>query len=296
MPSPITVGPLIDAIADRFRVAGLVYGHGTDNADDEAAWLVFSVAGLSFDDDASVYRRELDAASLARINALADARIEQRKPLAYLLHEAWFMGLEFYVDERVLVPRSPLAELLADQLQPWLEPDAVGRILDIGTGSGCIAIAAALVFPAAAVDAVDISADALDVARINVERHAVGDRVRLLQSDLFAALDEERYQLILANPPYVDAEDMAARSEEFRHEPALGLESGRDGLDATRKILAQASRFLDENGILVCEVGNSRPALEDAFPKTPFTWLEFAHGGDGVFLLTKSELEALHVG
>ncbi|MEM8683878.1 MAG: 50S ribosomal protein L3 N(5)-glutamine methyltransferase [Pseudomonadota bacterium] len=288
-----TAGELIDEVAEHFRTAKLTYGHGTDNPDDEAAWLVFSVLGLSFSDGPDAYDRAASSGELARVRELAKRRADERRPLAYLLNEAWFCGLEFFVDERVLVPRSPIAELVVERFEPWVDAERVDRIMDLGTGSGCIAIACALAFRDAKVDAVDVSADALDVAASNVEKHAVGDRVSLLRSDFFAEIPPNRYQLIVSNPPYVDRDDMADRSEEYRHEPELGLASGDDGLDATRVILKQASRFLDDGGILVCEVGNSRPALEDAFPRVPFTWLEFEHGGEGVFLLTKTDLERL---
>ena len=292
-----TVGDLIADVADKFAAGGLAYGHGTDNPEDEAAWLVFSVAGLAWDADATVYERRVNAADRARIDKLAARRIHERRPLAYLLNQAWFAGLEFHVDERVLVPRSPIAELIHERFEPWLDSSSVRQVLDIGTGSGCIAIAAAHVFDDARVDAVDISRDALDVAAINVEAHGLATRVRLIESDLFTALSgsefDGRYDLIIANPPYVDADDMLARDEEFRHEPSLGLASGKDGLDATRRILHEASRFLSDDGILVCEVGNSQPALESAYPDVPFTWLEFEHGGDGVFLLNRHNLEAL---
>ena len=288
-----TVGDLIADVADKFAAGGLTYGHGTDNAEDEAAWLVFSVAGLSWGSGADVYSETVSDSDIQRINALAARRVHERRPLAYLLNEAWFAGLRFYVDERVLVPRSPIAELIHERFEPWVDPDSVHRILDLGTGSGCIAIAAAMAFEDAAVDAVDISADALAVAAINIEAHALGSRVTPIESDLFDGLGDRRYDLIIANPPYVDAEDMTSRAEEFRHEPSLGLASGKDGLDATRRILQQASRFLNDDGILVCEVGNSQPALEAAYPDVPFIWLTFEHGGAGVFLLNKHNLEEL---
>ena len=292
-PKTIMAGELIDEVAEQFRAARLSYGHGTDNPDDEAAWLVFSVLGLSFSDGPDAYDRAASPAELERVRELAGRRADERRPLAYLLNEAWFCGLEFYVDERVLVPRSPIAELIVERFEPWLDAERVERIVDLGTGSGCIAIACALAFPDARVDAVDVSEDALKVAAINTGKHAVDDRVSLIRSDFFADVPPAQYQLIVTNPPYVDRDDMADRSDEYRHEPELGLASGDDGLDATRVILKQASRFLDDDGILVCEVGNSRPALEDAFPRTPFTWLEFEHGGEGVFLLNKTDLENL---
>ena len=287
------VEDLIREIAGRFERAGLSYGHGTDNARDEAAWLVFASAGLSHEVAESVYGDELAGDQVEAIRALAAQRIEQRLPLAYLLNEAWFCGLPFYVDERVLVPRSPIAELIEAGFEPWIAGHEVRRAVDLGTGSGCIAIATALAFPDAQVDAVDVSDDALAVARINVERHGVADRVRVLRSDFFDDLGPEKYDLVISNPPYVDKVDMDARTPEFRHEPELGLAAGNDGLDAVHKILRDASRFMTNNGILVCEVGNSQAALEAAYPEVPFIWLEFERGGAGVFLLTREELEAI---
>ncbi len=284
------VDELIADIARRFDAAGLCFGHGTDNPADEAAWLVFSSLGLDHADAPRAYARQVSSAELATVTGLARRRVDERIPLAYILNEGWFAGLPFFVDERVLVPRSPIAELIAERFAPWA-PSSVSRALDIGTGCGCIAIALAMAFPEARVDAVDISQDALDVAAINIARYELDRRIALLRSDLFASVPRTRYEIIVSNPPYVDQDDMASMPAEFRHEPELGLASGPDGLDAVARILANASRFLADDGILVCEVGNSQPALESRFPDVPFVWLEFEHGGQGVFLLEKVGLE-----
>ncbi len=289
----LSVEQAIRELAERFDAAGLSYGHGTDNALDEAAWLVFATLELSHGDAPEVYAHAVSGEQFDELSRLAKRRIDERVPLAYLLNQGWFAGLEFYVDERVLVPRSPLAELIASQFSPWIAPSEVHRVVDIGTGSGCIAIAIAKAFPNATVDAVDISEDALAVTAINIERHEVADRVQPVRSDLFDELGSRRYDLIVSNPPYVDEQDMQEMPDEFRHEPELGLASGSDGLDAVSRILKDASRFLTDNGILVCEVGNSQAALEDAFPNVGFIWLEFEQGGAGVFLLTRQDLAAL---
>lgn len=287
-----TVGEYIRLTAERLEAAGVVFGHGTDNALDEAAWLVFAGLQLDHGDPEPAYRKLLTPEEIAKLQRLTDLRTARRIPLAYLVNEAWFAGLSFFVDERVLIPRSPIAELIINGFRPWLRD--VQRGLDLGTGSGCIAIALARAFPAADVDAVDISEDALAVAAVNVERHGVQDRVRLIRSNYFEKLASRPggagYDLIVGNPPYVDAKEMAALPPEFVHEPALGLAAGEDGLDSVLTILHDACAFLSDDGILVVEVGMSEQALQARFPDIPFLWLEFDSGGSGVFLLTRQEL------
>ena len=289
----MNVEQLIRTIAERFDKAQLAYGHGTDNPLDEAAWLVFAALRLSHADAPAVYSTDVADEQVAKATALAKRRIDDRVPLAYLLNQAFFAGHEFYVDERVLVPRSPFAELIHAQFSPWIEPGTVHAAVDLGTGSGCIAIALAHAFADASVDAVDISSAALAVTTINIERHGLVGRVTPVQSDFFSALGGKQYDLIVSNPPYVDRQDMESMPSEYHHEPELGLAAGDDGLESVHKILQDASRFLTDNGILVCEVGNSQSALEAAYPDTAFVWLEFEEGGAGVFLLTKNDLQGL---
>jgi len=281
----------IKRVASQLEEAGLCFGHGTGNARDESAWLVLHVAGAPLDGSFEDWGRALEAAEEREIERLVDARCESRRPLAYLLGAARFAGLEFEVNDKVLVPRSPLAELILDQYRPWVEPERVSRILDLCTGSGCIAIASALYLPGALVDAADISVEALEVARRNVERHRLGERVTLIESDLFRSIPARPYDLIVSNPPYVPALSMIDLPAEFRAEPGLGLVSGGDGLDAVLSILLDAPDFLGEDGVLICEVGESEERLVSALPGVPFLWLEFVHGGSGVLVLTKGQLE-----
>ncbi len=276
--------------ADRFDKAGLVYGHGTDNALDEAASLVLYVLEIGYHQPDTVLDTEISAADCERVIALLEQRVQTRKPAAYLMDEAWFAGMPFYVDERVLVPRSPIAELIAARFVPWVDVNRVHSILDIGTGSGCIALACAAAFPQAQIDATDVSRDALDVARINRQRHGMEERVKLIESDLFSALEGKRYDIIVSNPPYVPREDVLQLADEYQHEPASGLIAGDDGLDIVVRLLRDAALYLADNGILVVEVGYTHDALQAQYPEVPFIWLDFEQGGTGVLLLQADRL------
>lgn len=279
--------------ASRMTAAGLHFGHGTTTAIDEAAALVLHSLHLPPDLPGDYFHAALTPAEKQNILILLERRIQERKPAAYLMNRAWFMGLSFYVDERVLIPRSPMAELIEDHFEPWLtDPGAVRSILDLGTGCGCIGIACAYAFPNADVDLSDVSADALAVARRNIQEHHLQDRVQTIQSDLFAALGERRYDLIISNPPYVSTEEMDRLPAEYRHEPALGLAGGEQGLDVVLAILRRAPAHLNEHGILVVEVGNAEYTLSERFPEAPFAWLDFEWGGEGVFLITAEQLRA----
>lgn len=284
----VTVRDFIRFGVSCLRLHDVHLGHGSDDPFAEATALVMQTLGLEWSADAEILDAKLLPSERRAVVDLIRRRVNERTPLAYLLNIAYFAGLPFYVDERVLVPRSPIAELIAAGFRPWLQ-DEPQRVLDLCTGSGCIAIALAKAFPEAMVDGTDISLDALSVASVNVEHHELQDRVGLIESDVFAKLPGQRYDLIVSNPPYVDAEDMADLPPEFLKEPELGLASGRDGLDLTRRILAAAADHLTDDGLLVVEVGNSQWALEQAFPEVPFEWVEFENGGQGVFVLTAAQ-------
>ena len=286
---PVTPRQLIAAAAARFRQARLAYGHGTLNADDEAAWLVVHALGCPFEELPARIDQPLPPAITRRAQRLFDRRIAERIPAAYLTQEAWLGEHRFHVDERVIVPRSYIAELLRNRLRPWIARTPA-RILDLCTGSGCLAIVAAHTFPRAQVDAVDLSAEALAVARRNVRDHRLVSRLRLLRSDLFSALSGRRYELILSNPPYVGDAAMRRLPAEYRHEPALALHGGRDGLDLVRRILEEAPDHLEPKGWLVMEVGHYRARVERAFPRLPFIWAETSGGDDCVLLLQREAL------
>ncbi len=273
-----------------FNRADVFYGHGQDNGWDEALQLVLSALHLPLDVPDDLFDGRLALSEKQAIIHLIKERLGRRVPVAYLTNSAWFCGLEFYVDERVLIPRSPIGELIQQGFGGLLK-NSPKRILDMCTGSGCIAIACAEQFPEAEVDAVDLSFEALDVAEFNIERHQLTHRVFPIQSDLFTQLPQDQYDLIVTNPPYVDQDDIEDMPEEFRHEPMLALEAGEDGLVLVKRILAQAGEYLTKNGVLICEVGNSMVHLIEQYPTVPFKWIEFKQGGDGVFALTKPQLD-----
>ncbi|MDP2560185.1 50S ribosomal protein L3 N(5)-glutamine methyltransferase [Psychrobium sp. 1_MG-2023] len=285
-----TVGDMLRWAATQFNAADIFYGHGNDNAWDEAVALVLYALHLPVDSKESIAHARVTTSERSAIAELVATRINHRVPVAYITNTAWFAGLQFYVDERVLVPRSPISELIAQGFEPFLNQKTVHRALDLCTGSGCIAIALASYFENAEVDAIDISLDALDVATMNIFNHGLEERVIPLQSDLLTEVMREKYDLIVSNPPYVDQEDMDSLPQEFTHEPALGLAAGFDGLDLVKKMLVDATECLNDDGILVVEVGNSQVHMQAQFPQVDFTWIEFAHGGHGVFILTKEQL------
>lgn len=287
-----TLQDMLRWTVSRFNAAGLFYGHGTDNSWDEAVQLVLPTLYLPIDLPAEMRFSRLTVSERHRICRLVVRRINERIPVAYLTNKAFFLGLEFFVDERVLVPRSPIRELIANRFEPMLPVEPI-RILDLCTGSGCIGIACAYVFPKAEVDLVDISIDALAVAEINIQNHILKQKIFPLHSDLFRDLPQYKYDLIVSNPPYVDEEDMSALPDEFCHEPELGLAAGSDGLKLMRRIIANAPDYLTEQGILICEVGNSMVHVNEQYPELPLIWLEFENGGYGVFMMTYQDLVSI---
>ncbi len=293
LPASLTVRSCIELGAQQFRDANIFFGHGTDNADDEAFWLVFHALDLPFDAPDSTYDQVVEESKLTFIQQLFARRINERVPAAYLTGQGWFCGYSFAVNQHVLVPRSPIAELIVEYYQPWLAPSESSgalQVLDMCTGCGCIGIATALHMPNTQVDLSDISEEALLVASDNIARYNLSSRVTAIQSDIFSQLSNKQYDLIVTNPPYVDADDLASMPAEYHAEPAIALGSGIDGLDITRQLLQQAADYLAPQGVMIVEVGNSWENLEAAFPQVPFVWLEFASGGHGVFVVTREEL------
>ena len=290
-----TIRDWVRFAVSRFEETGIFFGHGTDNSYDEAVWLVLRALHLPMDtldnfQDAVITQKERQ-----HLAYLIEQRVTKRTPTAYLLREAWLQGFKFYVDERVIVPRSFIAELLPEGLTPWIEfPEMVENVVDICTGSGCLGVLLADAYPNSHIDLVDISPAAIDVCNININQYGLQDRISAIQSDMFAALKGKRYDLIISNPPYVDAPSMAQLPQEYRQEPQLALGSGEAGLDHTHTLLKEAANHLIEGGVLVVEIGHNREALLDAYPDVPFVWLEVSSGNQFVFLLTKEDLLQIH--
>ena len=286
-----TVRDYLRFAVSRFNQAKLFFGHGSDDVYDEAAYLILHTLHLPLDRLEPFLDAHLTDSERADVLNIIQRRVELRIPAAYLTHQAFLGEFSFYVDDRVIVPRSFIAELLLKQLSPWVtDPGSIGKVLDLCTGSGCLAIIAAHAFPSSSIDAVDLSPAALAVAERNIADYELQGRVNLVESDLFARLDDKRYDLIISNPPYVDAKSVASLPQEYRHEPTLALGSGHDGLDATRIILEQAAQHLTENGLLIVEIGHNREVLEAAYPDLPFTWLDVSAGDQFVFMLHQNDL------
>ena len=288
---PQTVGQALQYCSEALENSDVFFGHGTDNAWDEAVEMLLCVAELPPGSGEEVLPLLLEEVVLVRLQSLLQRRITEQLPLPYLLGRAWFAGLQLRCDQRAIIPRSPIAELILGEFQPWYSGPEPLRVLDLCCGGGCIGLAVAHYYPGVQVDLLDIDGAALELARENAVCLGVEDRVSICQSDLFDALGDVRYDLILSNPPYVDAADLASMPAEYHHEPERALGSGADGLDLTRRILSSAGTFLRDTGLLIVEVGNSWPALEEAFPQMPFIWIEFEHGGEGVFALTAGQLQ-----
>ncbi|MBE9537948.1 MAG: 50S ribosomal protein L3 N(5)-glutamine methyltransferase [Proteobacteria bacterium] len=288
---PNTVGEALQYCAERLQASDAFFGHGTDNPWDEAVALVLSIADLPLDADDGVLPHKFSSEDAVRMHSLLSRRIDDHVPLPYLLGRAWFAGLEFVSDRRAIIPRSPLAELILHEFKPWYQGPEPRRVLDLCCGGGCIGLAVAYYYPAVTVDLTDLDKDALDLAAENVALLQLSGRASVLYSDLFSSLPSQKYDIILSNPPYVNREDLSSMPAEFHHEPPLALGSGPDGLALTRKILQQGAQYLTEQGLLIVEVGNSWPQLEALYPDVAFTWLEFEHGGQGVFAITAKELQ-----
>lgn len=289
---PTKISDHVECARSRLEQAFLCFGHGCDNARDEAIWATLHVAGLIEHEYHDVLDRELSEKQIQMLRELLDMRIATRKPLAYLIGQAWFAGLDFHIDERAIVPRSHFGDLIQDGFVPWVLNDATDRVLDLCTGSGCIAIAMAMHYPAVTLDAADIDAEALDVARMNIDRFNVSQRVRLIESDLFDQIEFSQYDLIVCNPPYVSISDTDALPAEYQHEPRLALEADEDGLGVVRRILGQAARYLSANGHLLMELGDSANELESRFPEVPFFWLTSRSGDSVVMLLSAEQLKS----
>ncbi|MCG8378727.1 MAG: 50S ribosomal protein L3 N(5)-glutamine methyltransferase [Proteobacteria bacterium] len=287
----MTLRELIHRTKKQFLQADLFYGHGTDNALDEAFYLVMVTLDLEFDCNEEQLNQTLTTDQIKKVEGLINKRINEHIPVAYLVNQAWFAGYKFYVNKNVLIPRSPLAELITSDFQPWVKPESVKSIIDIGTGSACIAIACAHQFKHASIDAVDIDDAAIQVANKNVELHQLDSRVKIIKSDLFEKLSDKKYNLIISNPPYVSHAEMQTLPKEYSHEPGHALVAENDGLAIIDKILRQSVKHLTDEGVLIVEVGNCMQAVDDNYPDLPLTWLEFEHGGNGVFLISRAELE-----
>ncbi len=294
IPAPLqvltTIRDFIRWGSSEFLRHDLEFGHGFGSAFDEARYLTLHALALPYDWPDNYFDTVLTEIEREQVLEILQLRVNSRQPAAYITRESWFCGLKFYVDERVLVPRSPIAELVANRFEPWTDADRVHRILDLCTGSGCIAIAAKYFFPEAEVVASDLSRDALEVARENLRQHELQDQISLVESDLFDQIPPQTFDVIVSNPPYVDAEDMAALGEEFRFEPELGLRAGDDGLALVDRILSQAGEYLNDQGVLIVEVGNSQAAMESKYASLPMTWIEFEYGGGGVCCIQAPEL------
>jgi len=288
----MTLDDMVAQVESKLANAGLFFGHGTDNALDEAVWLVLAAGGFDVGDSEPPWESTLREQQIQDIQKLLERRLTTRQPLAYLINRAWFAGHEFFIDQRAIVPRSHIGEWIPDRFEPWLPTDDVTSILDLCTGSGCIAVALALAFPEARVDATDLSRAALEVAAINAKRHEVTDRVRLLQGDLFSAVQDQRYDLIVCNPPYVSNELMRGLPEEYRFEPELAFTGGIKGLDFIERLLREVSNHLTPQGLLIVEAGSAQSAVEDAYPNLPFMWLMSQSEEAVVFALTAGELTA----